>query len=266
MHLLQTGEWGELKSAFGWKPVRVVSGEVGVQILFRKLPLGFSIGYIPKAVVGDQYSVNSGQSLVFSEQFMNEIDTVCRKHRAVFYKLEPDLWNDQTPDTTVLSEREGWNLTLRTSPHNIQPPRTITIDISDTEEAILARMKQKTRYNIRLAEKKGVTVRAEPPTDNANTLMLVWLLVTVVLFAGVAVTALFVLRWREPNVPRPFSALGYPVAPAIFAITCLLIVLNALWTDLGRPLTSGQPLGPSAAGLFVIALGLPLFWWFSKRK
>ena len=89
---------------------------------------------------------------------------------------------------------------------------------------------------------------------------------TVVLFAGVAVTALFVLRWREPNVPRPFSALGYPVAPAIFAITCLLIVLNALWTDLGRPLTSGQPLGPSAAGLFVIALGLPLFWWFSKRK
>jgi lipid II:glycine glycyltransferase (peptidoglycan interpeptide bridge formation enzyme) len=34
-HLLQTGEWGELKSAFGWKPVRIVSGEAGVQILFE---------------------------------------------------------------------------------------------------------------------------------------------------------------------------------------------------------------------------------------
>lgn len=89
---------------------------------------------------------------------------------------------------------------------------------------------------------------------------------TVVLFAGVAVTALFVLRRREPNVPRPFSALGYPVAPAIFAVTSLLIVLNALWTDLGRPLTSGQPLGPSAAGLFVIAAGLPLYWWFSRNR
>ncbi len=48
-HLLQTGEWGELKSAFGWEPVRIVSEKVGVQILFRKLPLGFTVAYIPKA-------------------------------------------------------------------------------------------------------------------------------------------------------------------------------------------------------------------------
>jgi APA family basic amino acid/polyamine antiporter len=87
---------------------------------------------------------------------------------------------------------------------------------------------------------------------------------TVVLFAGVAVTALFVLRRREPNAPRPFSALGYPIAPAIFAVTSLAIVLNALWTDLVRPVTAGQQFGPSAAGLLVIALGLPLFWGFSK--
>ena len=53
-HLLQTGEWGELKSAFDWKPVRIVSGDSGVQILFRKLPLGFTVAYIPKAVIGDQ--------------------------------------------------------------------------------------------------------------------------------------------------------------------------------------------------------------------
>jgi basic amino acid/polyamine antiporter, APA family len=89
---------------------------------------------------------------------------------------------------------------------------------------------------------------------------------TVVLFAGVAVTALFVLRRREPNAPRPFSALGYPIAPAIFAITSLLIVLNALWTDLVQPLGGDQPFGPSAAGLLVIALGLPLYWWFSTRS
>ena len=42
------------------------------------------------------------------------------------------------------------------SSHNIQPPRTIIVDLHGTEDDILARMKQKTRYNIRLAAKKGV--------------------------------------------------------------------------------------------------------------
>jgi lipid II:glycine glycyltransferase (peptidoglycan interpeptide bridge formation enzyme) len=155
-HLLQTGEWGELKSAFGWKPVRVISGNVGVQILFRKLPLGFTVGYIPKAVISDQS---------ISEQFWNEIDSVCKSHRAIFLKLEPDLWNDQQPET--------WNLKLETSPHNIQPPRTIIINIKDNEDTILAKMKQKTRYNIRLAEKKGVTVRAWDDIESFHKMMLV---------------------------------------------------------------------------------------------
>jgi APA family basic amino acid/polyamine antiporter len=88
----------------------------------------------------------------------------------------------------------------------------------------------------------------------------------VVLFAGLAVTALFVLRRSEPDAPRPFKALGYPVAPGIFAVASLLIVLNALWTDLVAPLFRGQPLGPSAAGLFVIALGLPLYFWFARKS
>ncbi len=88
----------------------------------------------------------------------------------------------------------------------------------------------------------------------------------VVLFAGVAVAALFVLRASEPNAPRPFKALGYPLAPAFFAVTSLLIVGNALWTDLVLPLADGRTLGPSAAGLVIIALGLPLYWWFSRSR
>src|SRR4026208_981877 len=92
-HLLQTGEWGELKSAFGWKPVRIVTGNAGVQILFRKLPLGFTVGYIPKSVISDQ-SV--------SDQFWDEVDFVSKKHRTIFLKLKPDLWND-----SPLLEGEG---------------------------------------------------------------------------------------------------------------------------------------------------------------
>lgn len=158
-HLLQTGEWGELKSGFGWKPVRIVIGDEGVQILFRKLPLGFSIGYIPKTNI--------------RKQLFSEMDAACKTNRAIFLKIEPDLWENQKPETPVLSKADGCNLKLRTSPHNIQPPRTIIVDLSDREEVILARMKQKTRYNIRLAEKKGVTVRPWDDIDAFHRMMLI---------------------------------------------------------------------------------------------
>jgi peptidoglycan pentaglycine glycine transferase (the first glycine) len=136
-HLLQTGEWGELKSMFEWQPVRIVDGDHGVQILFRKLPFGFTIAYIPKA--------NPDPSL------WQEIDSICKQNRAIFLKLEQDLWNGQPLIPFPLS--------FKSSSHNIQPPRTILVNLEGTPDEILARMKQKTRYNIRLAEKKGVIVR-----------------------------------------------------------------------------------------------------------
>jgi basic amino acid/polyamine antiporter, APA family len=88
----------------------------------------------------------------------------------------------------------------------------------------------------------------------------------VVLFAAIAVGALFVLRRREPDAPRPFRALGYPVAPAIFTVVMALIVMNALWNDLFAPIIHGQPWGPSAAGLIVIGLGLPIYFTLGRRR
>jgi lipid II:glycine glycyltransferase (peptidoglycan interpeptide bridge formation enzyme) len=161
-HLLQTGEWGELKSVFGWDALRLIQGKLGVQILFRKLPLGVTVGYIPKPVISDQL-------LVISDRFWGEVDEICKQHRAIFLKIEPDLWNDSsigelriTNHATRNAQRSFSTLhpsSFILSKHNIQPPRTIVVDISCDEELILARMKQKTRYNIRLAEKKDVTVR-----------------------------------------------------------------------------------------------------------
>jgi APA family basic amino acid/polyamine antiporter len=87
----------------------------------------------------------------------------------------------------------------------------------------------------------------------------------ITLFAGVAVASLFVLRAREPNAPRPFRAWGYPYAPAIFTLASLLIVLNALWTDLVTPIMQNQPWGPSAAGLLVIGFGLPVYAFIRSR-
>ena len=65
----------------------------------------------------------------------------------------------------------------------------------------------------------------------------------IVLFAGIAVPPLFVLRAREPNAPRPFKALGYPVAPAIFVAACFVIVVNGISSrpqaDRRRPARDG---------------------------
>jgi len=72
----------------------------------------------------------------------------------------------------------------------------------------------------------------------------------VVLFAGVSVSALFVLRRRDRDRPRPFSAFGYPWAPAIFVIASAIIVVNEIartgWT--------------SAAGIALIAAGVPVYY------
>ncbi len=78
----------------------------------------------------------------------------------------------------------------------------------------------------------------------------------VVLFAGIAVTALFFLRRRHPDEPRPFRAWGYPLAPGIFALFCFVMVANAIWREPGT----------SAAGLLIIGLGIPLFFLMNRRS
>jgi APA family basic amino acid/polyamine antiporter len=77
----------------------------------------------------------------------------------------------------------------------------------------------------------------------------------ITLFAGIAVAAVFVLRAREPDAPRPFKAWGYPVAPAIFTLASLLIVVNAVYSNPG----------PTGAGLLVLAAGIPVYLIFRAR-
>ncbi len=78
----------------------------------------------------------------------------------------------------------------------------------------------------------------------------------ITLFGGIAVAAVFVLRTREPHAPRPFRALGYPITPAVFVIMSFIMVVNAIYRNPG----------PSGAGLLVIAAGIPIYWWMTRRK
>jgi APA family basic amino acid/polyamine antiporter len=76
----------------------------------------------------------------------------------------------------------------------------------------------------------------------------------VVLFSATAVAAVFVLRRREPLQRRPFSAWGYPWAPATFVVASALMLANVIWSSPGT----------SAVGLVVIAAGLPIYWWMRR--
>ena len=78
----------------------------------------------------------------------------------------------------------------------------------------------------------------------------------VVLFSGIAVFAVFVLRHRIPDAPRSFKALGYPVAPATFVLASLFMVGNEI---INNP-------GPSLSGLAVIAAGIPLYLYLSRKR
>ncbi len=72
------------------------------------------------------------------------------------------------------------------------------------------------------------------------------------IFYGLVTSAVFVLRFRAPDLPRPYRTLGYPVVPLVFVVVALWLVINTL---INRPLES-------VAGLVLIALGLPVYWLF----
>ena len=78
---------------------------------------------------------------------------------------------------------------------------------------------------------------------------------SITLFLGLAVGAVFVLRSREPDAPRPFKALGYPFTPAVFVIASAAIVVNAFYSDLQRTLI----------GAAIIAAGIPVCFFFRRR-
>jgi lipid II:glycine glycyltransferase (peptidoglycan interpeptide bridge formation enzyme) len=154
-HLLQSRAWGELKSSFGWSARQIIKENCGAQILFRSLPLGFTIAYIPKGPIGS-----------WIPDLLPDLDRICREQNAIFLKIEPDSTYDPTMEERL--RQHGFSL----SPQTIQPLQTLIVDLSGGEEQILGRMRQKTRYNIRLASRKEVEIETWDDLGAFSKLML----------------------------------------------------------------------------------------------
>jgi len=96
---------------------------------------------------------------------LSALQDVARHHHAIFIKIDPDvcLEDPSHPAAQVITSlaSRGWQL----SSEQIQFRNTILIDLTREEDELLMAMKSKTRYNVRLAERRGVEVRLGGPTD-----------------------------------------------------------------------------------------------------
>lgn len=160
-HLLQSAGWAAFKAAWGWQPWRLLLCDAGqpraaALVLFRRLPLGRSIAYIPRGPVA---APDDGAALA---ALWSAIHAEARRRGAIFLTVEPN-WAEAMPDTARRLAPWGF----QPSASHIQPPATILLDLRPEPDAILAQMKQKWRYNIRLAARKGVTVRVGAAADFA---------------------------------------------------------------------------------------------------
>ena len=186
---MQTTQWAQVKARTGWQPLyRVWYPKVNTQttsvyqmstwepksgmpaaaalilqrtILIRGFSAKVRILYVPKGPLLDW----ENQSL--RRQVLADLKNLARQQGAIFIKIDPDLvLGEGVPDSpedhssltglSVLGDlsEQGWHF----SDEQIQFRNTVIIDLKHSEDELLVHMKQKTRYNVRLAERKGVTV------------------------------------------------------------------------------------------------------------
>jgi lipid II:glycine glycyltransferase (peptidoglycan interpeptide bridge formation enzyme) len=146
---LQSFEWGEFQEKVEGKIMRLgVEDEgkiIAVGMLIKKsLPLKMNYFYCPRGIIiNEELKVN--QEVLFNF-FFAEIKKIAEKEKVIFLRFEPKkkIQNSKFKIQNSL---------------DVQPSKTIMLDLSKSEEVLLATMHQKTRYNIRLAEKKGVIIR-----------------------------------------------------------------------------------------------------------
>ncbi|MDQ2745358.1 MAG: peptidoglycan bridge formation glycyltransferase FemA/FemB family protein, partial [Chloroflexota bacterium] len=158
-HTLQTWEWGEFKTGTGWEALRLaLCDERGIraaaQVLIRRpLPFGFGkVAYVPKGPVLDY-----ADSTLLG-QMLDALVRLAANHHVLALKIEPEVVEPSSLGEEL--RRRGWR---DSSP--VQMRSTIWVDLSSSEDEILARQKQKTRYNTRLAQRKGVSVSCGTVSD-----------------------------------------------------------------------------------------------------
>jgi lipid II:glycine glycyltransferase (peptidoglycan interpeptide bridge formation enzyme) len=160
-HHLQSSLWGQVKSVLGWRVVRVLvtrDGRLhgGAQLLLRAAPALGAVGYVARGPV--LASADPGARDVL----LGALEQVSRQEHVRFIMVQPPAADQGiVRDLQRRGYREAGRLV---EPH---PRCTVVVDLSEDEDRLLAAMKSKTRYNIGLARRRGVTVREGGPSEIA---------------------------------------------------------------------------------------------------
>ncbi len=148
LHPLQSWYWGEAREKTGVEALRIGEFEGNrlknvFQMTIHKVPfLPIKIGYLPRSLLPDKKALDF-------------IAKIAREKGLAFIKLEPYVKSSEVKGTEDFFKYPK----LKKSPHPLFPKWTITLDLQKSEEELFANLKRKTRYNIRLAKRKGVIVK-----------------------------------------------------------------------------------------------------------
>ena len=166
---LQTWAWGELQAKMNIPHFRLVVEDNGkivatALVIERSLSMGYSWLYIPRGPIfleGVSDSDKESAWRVLEEklkQLGEEPASTAGKHHAFFVRVDPLKEN---------FTRSNW----RKSPREVQPQHSLILSLKGSEEELLAAMHSKTRYNIRVAERKGVDVRFSRSAPDVDTFL-----------------------------------------------------------------------------------------------
>jgi len=150
-HHVQTSLWAQVKASLGWNSLRILilrSDEIvaGAQILMRTVPLVGAIGYVSKG------PVVAVEDPVLEELVVAELQRTARANRIQHLTVQPPGIVKQLPEELA---KAGF----QRSSMEVAPTATVLLDLSRDLDTILADMNRKTRYNVRLGQRKGITVR-----------------------------------------------------------------------------------------------------------
>ncbi len=161
-HPLQSWEWGEFKKANGQKVERIgfFDGNKltnAIQVTFHRIPGGKSVGYLPKGPMPDEEQILALKQLAV-------------KHQAIFIKIEPNIMIKADSKNSGFESISDF-ITQRggRKGKTVFTPHTFLLNLQASEEDLFAKLHSKTRYNIRLALKKGVKIIDDTSDEGLET-------------------------------------------------------------------------------------------------
>ena len=155
--LLQLSSWGDVKRKNGWTAERIAVAREGVTtgvalLLFKRVPkLPFTLCYAPRGFVVDYEDLSSLQALT------KEAKRVAAERNAIVIKIDPNIDRDEMPGLLTEMDAIGFRHKGFGGGFDYAQPRfTMETDLRPSEKEIFSKFHHKFRYNVRLAEKKGI--------------------------------------------------------------------------------------------------------------